>query len=99
MGWWFIIILLALVPVVLQVEAVFAPADLTALKAGWSSCKSENGGTGHCPTFVDQDDGSGMGSKNGLLPLWDVSRVTSFQSCECELFIGVLFFFSSSSIT
>jgi hypothetical protein len=77
----------------LRVEAVFAPADLIALKVGWSSCKSENGGTGDCPTFANLEDGSG--GKNGLIHSWNVSRVTSMDSCEwfnC-LLVSCFFFF------
>ena len=72
------------------VEAVFAPADLDVLKAGWAECKSENGGTGDCVIFASKNDTSGTGTKNGLIRSWNVSRVTSMRECECLLLIYVV---------
>ena len=72
------------------VQAVFAPADLNALKAGWIECKSE-GGTGDCVEFAAKDDGSGT-TVNGRIRDWDVSRVTSMKSCECLGFVYVVVF-------
>jgi hypothetical protein len=69
------------------VEAVFAPADLDVLKAGWAECNSENGGTGDCVIFASKNDTSGTGTKNGLVRSWNVSRVTSMRQCECLLLI------------
>jgi hypothetical protein len=74
------------------VQAVFAPADLNALKAGWIECKSEKGGTGDCVVFAAKDDGSGTGTTNGRIRDWDVSRVTSMNSCECLGFVYVFVF-------
>ena len=82
---------------ILRVDAVFTPVNLVALKAGWSSCRTENGGNGDCPTFANEDDGSGTGSKNGLIRSWNVSLVTSMDSCELfKLLICVLFFLDST---
>jgi len=74
------------------VQAVFAPADLNALKAGWIKCKSEKGGTGDCVVFATRDDGSGTGTINGRIRDWDVSRVTSMNACECLGFVYVVVF-------
>ena len=74
------------------VQAVFAPADLNALKAGWNECKSEKGGTtGDCVVFAAKDDGSGT-TTNGRIRDWDVSRVTSMNKCECLGFVYVVVF-------
>ena len=82
---------------ILRVDAVFTPVDLDKLKAGWSSCKTENGGSGDCPIFANEDDGSGTGSRNGLIRSWNVSLVTSMDSCELfKLLICVLFFHDST---
>ena len=78
---------------ILRVDAVFTPVDLDALKAGWRSCKTENSGNGDCPTFANEDDGSDTGSRNGLIRSWNVSLVTSMDSCELfKLLISVFFF-------
>ena len=54
------------------------PVDKSELSAGWSSCKSESGGNGHCPAFAGLDDGHG--GTNGLISEWNVSKVTDMSA-------------------
>ena len=65
---WFL--LAATVLMVDVVQAVFTPADSSALKNAVTSCLSETG-DGSCPTFADS---------NGVMGDWDVSKVTNMGS-------------------
>jgi hypothetical protein len=64
------------------VQAVFAPADINALKDAVDGCLGETA-DGSCPTFAASNDATG--NPYGVIGAWDVSAVTSMKYSKCTL--------------